>query len=322
MMSMNLAWTAPSAIPPASHTVFMQQSAAYHRTCAALGQKTLCLTLGDVSAPQGQAHILFRQVPVIGTIAAITGGPIWAEDLSSPHKQCALNALIRQLKPKARAVLITAPSNSDPIAETAIPIMTGATSAVWTLNGDLRRNLHQKWRNRLKKAESSGLTILTQPIPRDPTHWLYQANATQGQTKSFRPYPVSFYSAWAQSNGATSGVLYTAHLKAEPIAAALILHHRSSASYQIGWSNDLGRQLSAQNLLLFQAATQFQAQGIRTLDLGLIDTVRAPDLARFKLGTGAQAHRHGPTTLTAPFTAFFAKKQKGRHSIAPAPSSW
>ncbi len=322
MMSMNLAWTAPSAIPPASHTVFMQQSAAYHRTCAALGHKTLCLTLGDVSAPRGQANILFRRFPVIGTVAAISGGPIWAEDLSSTDKQTALNALIRQLQPQARAVLITPPSDSDPITQTAIPIMTGATSAVWTLDGDLRRKLHQKWRNRLKKAENSGLTILTQPIPCDPTHWLYQANATQGRTKGYQPYPANFYSAWAQSNGATSGVLYTAHHQAEPIAAALILHPGSSASYQIGWSNDLGRELSAQNRLLFQAATRLQAQGIRTLDLGLIDTVRAPDLARFKLGAGAQAHRHGPTTLTAPFTALFATKQKGRHSTAPAPLSW
>lgn len=304
---MDLAWTDQSAIPPASLLSPMQQSAAYHRTCAALGHTTLCLTLGDVSAPRGQAHILFRRYPAIGTIAAITGGPIWAEDLSSTEKQAALNALVRQIKPLARATLITPHTAHDPRPDRAIPVMTGATSALWSLTGDLRQSLHQKWRNRLVKAETTNIDVRTRPIPASTDHWLYRLNTAQARTKGFRPYPASFYAAWARTNGPNSGSLYTAHHKSELIAAALILHHGLTASYQIGWSSDQGRSLSAQNLLLYRAACALQSAGIRTLDLGLIATDRAPHLARFKLGTGAEPQSHGPTTLTAPLTRLFAK---------------
>ena len=303
MMSMNPAWTEQSAIPPAFHTVPLQQSAAYHRTCAALGHKTLCLTLGDVSAPLGQAHVLFRQVPVIGTVASIIGGPIWSEHLSSIQKQTALTGLTERIK--ARAILITPNSADDPIARRAIPIMTPATSAIWDLRTDLRAGLCQKWRNRLVKAEASGLSIRKEPLPTAPDHWLLKTNAEQAKLKRFRPYPPAFIATWARTQG--KGFTLTALHKGDPIAALLILIHGDSATYQIAWTTAEGRKVHAQNLLLFYAALTLHDQGVTRLDLGILDTERAAGLARFKLGTGAQAHTQGPTTLIGPFTRLFAK---------------
>lgn len=303
MMSMNPAWTDQSAIPPASHTVPLQQSAAYHRTCAALGHKTLCLTFGDVSAPLGQAHVLFRQVPVIGTIAAITGGPIWAEDLSSTQKLTALTRLTERLN--ARTILITPADQNDPIAPRAIPIMTPATSAVWDLRSDLRAGLCQKWRNRLGKAERASLSIRREPLPDTPSHWLLKTNAEQAKLKRFRPYPPTFIATWARTGG--KGFTLTALHDHQTVAALLVLIHGHSATYQIAWTTPQGRSLHAQNLLLFYAALSLQDRGITRFDLGILDTERAAGLARFKLGTGAQAHNQGPTTLIAPFTRLFAK---------------
>ena len=40
--------------------------------------------------------------------------------------------------------------------------------------------------------------------------------------------------------------------------------------------------------------------GVEMLDLGMIDTVNAPGLARFKLGSGAVAQSLGGTWLHAP----------------------
>ena len=72
------------------------------------------------------------------------------------------------------------------------------------------------------------------------------------------------------------------------VGGALFLIHGTSATYHIGWSNDLGRQHSAHNLLLWRAMLLLKEHGITALDLGGINTGRSAGLARFKIGTGGQ----------------------------------
>lgn len=318
MVSMTTAWTDRKAIPPACIPAPMQQSAAYHRTCAALGHTTVCLTLGDVSAPSGQAHILLRRWPVIGPTAYLAQGPVWASDLSSTHKTQAFHDLHRLLHRRYRTVITT----GSPCPPDAIPILTGATSALWDLGPDLRARLHQKWRNRLMHAEMAGLSLRRETLPNRPDHWLLKVNKTQAHQRGYRSHPPAFLNAWAHANGPNAGFILSAHHRGQRIAAILILIHGTTATYQIGWSDPTGRQTSAHNFLLWHAARTLQATGITQLDLGLLDTHRAPGLARFKLGTGARAHHYGPTTLTAPFTRLFAKQKRGGHIAAPAPLSW
>ena len=83
-----------------------------------------------------------------------------------------------------------------------------------------------------------------------------------------------------------------------PVAAMMFLRHGSTATYHIGWSNAQGRAAHAHNLLLWRAAERLSSKGVKTLDLGTLDTVNAPGLARFKLGTGAMPHRLGGTWVT------------------------
>lgn len=245
----------------------------------------------------------FAGFPVIGTIAAITGGPIWAEDLLSTEKQTALKRLTDEID--ARTILITPSSQNDPIAPRAIPVITPATSAVWKLSKCLRTGLNQKWRNRLVKAETAALSIHKEPLPDTPDHWLLKINGEQAKLKRFRPYPPQFIAAWAGTGG--KGFTLTATHKGETVAALLVLIHGNSATYQIAWTTPQGRALHTQNLLLFYAALSLQDRGITHFNLGILDTDRAAGLARFKLGTGAQVHTFGPTTLIAPFTRLFAK---------------
>ena len=53
-------------------------------------------------------------------------------------------------------------------------------------------------------------------------------------------------------------------------------------------------------LLLLRAAEALGAEGVRWLDLGSVDSERAPGLARFKLGTGAELRPLGATCLVLP----------------------
>jgi lipid II:glycine glycyltransferase (peptidoglycan interpeptide bridge formation enzyme) len=68
----------------------------------------------------------------------------------------------------------------------------------------------------------------------------------------------------------------------------MFLLHGSAATYQVGWSNDTGRQFNAHNLLLWHAIEALQQRGVRLLDLGGVNTQRSAGIARFKLGTGGR----------------------------------
>lgn len=197
-----------------------------------------------------------------------------------------------------RAPLIVAPDQPAPkLALTgAVPLMTPATVAEIALAGTevMRARLHQKWRNRLLHAERLGLRVTDHPMKPDPSHWLFAAEAGQRRARGYRGWPEALTLAWLAANPRDSR-LFTAWQGAEPVAAMLFLRHGEAATYHIGHTKEQGRASSGHSLLLWQAMNWHARNGCQTLDLGLIDTVTAPGLARFKLGSGAVPRRLGGT---------------------------
>lgn len=156
----------------------------------------------------------------------------------------------------------------------------------------LRRDMAQKWRNRLNRAARSGLSVSQTELPAQPDHWLLRAEARQQRAKRYRGYPPVFSAAFAASNRGQAR-LFEARDHGAPVAAMLFLCHGSTATYQIGWSGPDGRRHSAHHLLLWRAMLELPRRGITRLDLGLVDTQSAPGLARFKLGSGATCRALG-----------------------------
>jgi lipid II:glycine glycyltransferase (peptidoglycan interpeptide bridge formation enzyme) len=62
--------------------------------------------------------------------------------------------------------------------------------------------------------------------------------------------------------------------------------HAPAATYLVGWNGDAGRQLKANQFLLWHTVLWLRRNGIRWFDLGGIDEVRLPGIADFKLGMG------------------------------------
>jgi lipid II:glycine glycyltransferase (peptidoglycan interpeptide bridge formation enzyme) len=79
-----------------------------------------------------------------------------------------------------------------------------------------------------------------------------------------------------------------AELQNQRCAGMMFLLHGSTATYHLGWTDDIGREHSAHNLLLWQACALLAERGVRLLDLGGANTVANPGLARFKLGSGGR----------------------------------
>lgn len=81
-------------------------------------------------------------------------------------------------------------------------------------------------------------------------------------------------------------------LGGEDIAGILILLHGQSATYQIGWSSDRGRTVSAHHLLLWRARQVLRDYGIKDFDLGGVnDESNAEGIKKFKQATGATPYR-------------------------------
>lgn len=179
----------------------------------------------------------------------------------------------------------------------AVPLMTPATLVKLDLTRteeQRRRALHQKWRNRLVRAEKGPLRVTRQNMPCDPGHWLIRTDSAQQHRRRYRNWPNELTLAYAAENR-SQAKLFTAFEGKQAVAAMLFLRHGDGATYHMGHSTPRGRQLSAHNLLLWRASCWLAAKGHTNLDLGLINTTHSPELARFKLGVGAQPHRLGGT---------------------------
>lgn len=181
----------------------------------------------------------------------------------------------------------------------ALAVMTPAYIATLDLTGDLRAQMHQKWRNRLAFAEKQGLRITRQNLPETADQWLFQQDQAQQSTRGYAAWPEALTRAYAQANKGDAK-LFTAFQGKEPVAAMLILRHGESATYHISHSAEAGRRRNAHNLLLWEAMRWLASKGVTTFDLGLIDTEKAPGLARFKLGAGATLRPLGGTWLWWP----------------------
>lgn len=312
---------------PAGCAAPMQQHGRYGEACAALGARPRHFQLRRGGDLAGTALVLIRRWPLFGDFALLSRGPVWAAGVSAETRAAGTRALIRQLRAHVRGVMCTPEPDgaSDPLEDSdLLPMVTPGHVARLDLTQprDARRAcLHGKWRNRLVRAEASGLTVRHAPLPEDPDHWLLLREAAQARTRGYRRLPRAFTHAWTTHGGRDATRLFTAHSCGTPVAAMLFLRHGASASYHIGWCGPEGRRLNAHNLLLWHASDWLASRDYLRLELGTLDTVGTPGLARFKLGAGAEDLRLGATRLDAPGTRPLARLLRQRPAIAYASSS-
>lgn len=285
------------------------QSPQYARACERLGVDIRAFRIRRNNAIQGWCQIQSRQFGRLGRINLISRGPVWQNNAPGPSAGW-LMAWLRQHN--SGPVIV----NADCLPNIALrsagfwPLMTPSVIAMLPLTsntGDMRRALHQKWRNRLRRGENSGLRVRVSHLLDTPDTPLLKLDAEQQKARKYQGLPPQVSLAYAQAN-AGEAPLFTATFQGRVLASALFLRHGQMATYQIGHSTDEGRHLNAQNVVIWQAMCWLAARGHTQLDLGVINTQDAPGLARFKLGTGAAPHELGGTWLHHPALAPFAKR--------------
>lgn len=260
----------------------LQQRWVYGEVSRALNAHVHRAIIEDTGTPVAMAQILFRRVVVTASLAS--RGPIWLGALDADRQTDAFSVLSDALRKKGAHLKVWSPETSCSLGEARLlQVMTPATLAELTLDRDNRSRLHGKWRNRLVRAERAGLSVATGAGDAATLLWLFARDRETQRMRGFRALPHAFVSNWPSD----CRHLIVATIHGDIAAAALFLRHGNTATYHIGWSGESGRRLSAQNLLLWRAIEELRSKGVARLDLGTIDTERAPGLARFKLGTGA-----------------------------------
>ncbi len=285
----------------------LQQSRLYHQALTRLGASPVWHDL-----PGGPLLAVMRRFPGRGRVALI----------SRPGHALPRN-LRHSLGVQALIVNAETPEQGAALAQAGfLRLAGGRTIADLSLDGtpaDWLARMDGKWRNRLRHAERQGLAVTVAPLPPDPNHWVLHREAEQQAARGYRNLPKALMTAMAAEPGALT--LFTARASGRIIAAMLFARHGTGASYLIGWSDAAGRAASAHNLLLWRAMADLREGGVRAIDLGTCDS-HALGLARFKLGSGAQARTLGGTWAeTGALAPLHATLRALRRSGAASPDT-
>jgi hypothetical protein len=240
-------------------------------------------------------------------IVEILRGPLWRSDVVAEEKRAGLAAIRQSFRLRKRELLLWMPELTDmPDSHAEMrrlgmrPMLTGYSSIWLSLAPGpqkLRLALDGKWRNVLNRAEQSKLRVQVTQGGR-ALDWLLERHDAFREARRFRAPSGRLVRAFAAAVRRKSDVaVAAAYSGSEPVAGALWLSHGKTSTYYVGWTGPEGRETGAQNLVLWRSIEVLHEAGIATLDLGGIDTRRAPGIARFKLGLGGEVFTLSGTWL-------------------------
>jgi len=275
----------------------LQQDWAYGACMKTLGVHVLRGCVTRDGAPVALAQFIVRYFGgQIASMALCSLGPVWLAPLTAKEKELAYQALKKTIPlNKLRVVLFTPAeeANTDLGLSPWRRVMTGQSTVMLDITKplpDLRAGLDKRWRHRLGGAENSELTVHRVGTNPGQYRWLLDADMQQREQRGLLGLPLQFFDLYAQSRQQPSKNLLTmrADLGRDRVAGMLFLIHGEAATYQVGWTSDVGRDQHAHNLILWQGIQELQARGVRWLDLGGVNTIRSAGIARFKMSTGGK----------------------------------
>lgn len=273
----------------------LQQDWAYGACMKTLGVHVLRGWVTRDGEPVAMAQFIVRYFAgQLASVALCSLGPVWLTSVTTKEKQQIYLALKKSIPlNKLRIVLFTPAEERG--ANLGLSswrrVMTGQSTVMLDITKslpELRAGLDKRWRHRLGGAENSELTIHRVGTNPGQYRWLLDADMQQREKRGLLGLPLQFFDLYAQSRQQPSKNILTirADIGRDRVAGMLFLIHGESATYQVGWTNDAGRDQHAHNLILWHGIQELQARGVRMLDLGGVNTIRSAGIARFKMSTG------------------------------------
>ena len=281
----------------AAATAPLQQDWAYGACMKTLGVGVLRALVEQDGAPVALAQFIVRRmVGGLANMALCSLGPVWLQPLSGADKARVYKALKKTIPLKNLRVVAFTPLEAQG-PELGLSrwrrVMTGHSTVMLDLQPELevlRAQLDGRWRYSLARAEESSLTIHRVGTNAGQYRWLLDAEMQQREQRGLHGLPLQFFDLYVPSRQQPTKTILTlrADVGRDRVAGMMFLIHGESATYQVGWTNDAGREHNAHNLILWNAIQELRERGVRKLDLGGVNTTRSAGIARFKIGTGGQ----------------------------------
>jgi hypothetical protein len=142
-------------------------------------------------------------------------------------------------------------------------------SALFDLRPDeesMRKRLAPNWRNHLKQAERSGLSLQVSSRP-ESVGWMLDRHTENMRAKNFAGPSTALLQSLYEANPADFLVL-RAVFDGEPLAGMILARCGRKAEYYIGWYGAAGRKFNCGNFLCWNAALEMKKAGCEWLDLG------------------------------------------------------
>lgn len=258
--------------------------------------------------PVALAQMLTRSLPLLGGIARLNRGPLLLDELPEDQSIArtleALRALVREARRRRWWVVQIAPELPD--TEKVFSSLTQMglrrrPETAWasgrlTLGVDeksLLMGLNGKWRNCLRKGERLGVEVTRHEGTGKEQDLLISGYAELQRSKGFKGLPEALLRSLAAQQGkAWQFDLFTARAanspaSDEPIGMLVTVQHGDTATYLIGSTNDQGRQMQANSVLLWQAILNSKQAGCAWFDIGGLSTATPKGVAEFKKGVNA-----------------------------------
>ena len=228
-------------------------------------------------------------------VVVLDCGPLWLPGFGTPgHCRTFLETFNQEFprRPgRRRRIIANTPADSDSVPGGHYKRLNRpGYQTIWL---DLRRDearlladLEGNWRNKLRKAQRTGMHI-EWDMKGDHFPWLLHTYLADKNQRDYQGPSARLLKAMARYFAPAGRMIIGRALQnGQVVAACLILRHGSAATYQIGWSNSKGRENAAPTLLLWESALMMRAQGVYDLDLGGVNDGSANKVKSFKEGTG------------------------------------
>ncbi len=275
----------------------LQQDWAYGACMKTLGVGVLRALVEQDGTPVALAQFTVRRFAGgLANMALCSLGPVWLQPLSGADKARVYRAL-KQTIPLRNLRVVAFTPNEAQSQDLGLSrwrrVMTGHSTVVLDLGCDadaLRAQLDGRWRYSLARGEASPLTVHRVGTNAGQYRWLLDAEMKQREQRGLHGLPVQFFDLYVPSRQEPAKTMLTmrADLGRDRVAGMMFLIHGQAATYQVGWTSDVGREHNAHHLILWQAMHALRERGVRLLDLGGVNTTRSAGIARFKIGTGGQ----------------------------------
>ena len=269
------------------------------------------LIADDCGTPLALAQVLVRALPLIGGIARLNRGPLLIDaELDDPKRSAvalaALGVLLREARRRRWWLSYVAPELevADFVAERLATLglrqrkkIAWASVRLSLLPSEetLLANLNGKWRNMLRKAQKSGLIVQHREVCAKELQRLLICYQTMQRDKGFSGVSQKLLSELTKQTGPTWRFdLYVAkstESSSTDWAGLLVsVRHGDMVTYLIAYTNDIGRKLNANYLLLWYSILAAKKLGCFWFDLGGMNENTMRGIVHFKSGVNGESY--------------------------------